>query len=78
MASEKQNPSDQWTQAATQHCAGARDTCRVQRWGDTPEEQSASLQRVPSAWRSAEVFIGGEQEMRRTAIITPSSKLSKP
>lgn len=78
MGSEKQNPSDPLPQAAAQHHPGARDACRLQGQGDTPEEQSALLWRVPSTWQKAEVFEGGDTEILRTAIITPSRKLSKP
>ena len=78
MRLEKQNPSDQLPQAATQHHAGARDACRLQRWGDIPEEQLASLRRAPRAWQKAAVFEGGEEEILRRAIIIPSSKLSEP
>jgi len=40
VGSEKQNPADWLPQAATQQQMGARDACRLQRWGDTPLRSS--------------------------------------
>lgn len=72
MGLEKQDSSDQLAQAATQHHMGARDACRLQRWGDSPEEQSASLRRALSAWQKAEVFEGEDEIPGRAIIALPS------